>query len=43
MYFLGIQKRFKMQYAPRSRVMYLEAIANKEEGNAEAQADYLKV
>ncbi|XP_065053192.1 uncharacterized protein LOC135682293 [Rhopilema esculentum] len=38
----GIQKRFKMSFAPRNRVMYLETIANKESGNPDAQAEYLK-
>ena len=35
--------RFKMKYAPRSRIMYLETIANKESENPDAQAEYLKV
>ena len=32
-----------MKFAPRNRVMYLETIANKESGNPDAQAEYLKV
>lgn len=39
----GIQKRSKVKYAPRSRIMYLETVANKETENADAQAEYLKV
>ncbi len=40
---LDIQKRFKMKYAPKSRVMHLENIANREDNNPDAQAEYLKV
>lgn len=38
----GLQKRAKVRYAPKSRIMYLETIANKETENPDAQAEYLK-
>eukprot|EP00794_Sanderia_malayensis_P003335 gene3335-3824_t len=38
----NIQRRFKMKYAPKSRILHLESIANREGENAEAQAEYLK-